>query len=123
MTENGLHYTRRFMNRFIGKPTTDAFHEFSQKLQNLNITHVEHSLIIPIILSLPFDKISDNESLHIIKYCYMYALYIQMCTTRTEDEAKDIFNAVIQVRRQVFKGFRLSIDLSLLGDRSNSFSE
>jgi len=101
MTENGLHYTRRFMNRFIGKQTTDAFHEFSQKLQNLNITHVEHSLIIPIILSLSFDKISDSESLHIIKYCYMYALYIQMCTTRTEDEAKDVFNAVIQVIDQI----------------------
>ena len=102
MTENGLHYTRRFMNRFIGKQTSDAFHEFSQKLQSLNITHVEHSLIMVIILSLPFEKIVDSESLHIIKYCYMYALYIQMCTTRTEDEAKDTFNAVIQVGRQVF---------------------
>ena len=105
MTENGLHYTRRFMNQFIGKKTTDAFHEFSQQLHGLNITHVEHSLMIPIVLSLPFDRIIDSESLHVIKYCYMYALYIQMCTTRTEDVAKDTFNAVVQVSQTMQTNF------------------
>lgn len=97
MTDNGLHYTRYFMNQFIGKKTTEAMHEFCQRLHALNITHVEHSLIIPIILCLPDKQIVDAESVRIIKYCYMYALYIQMSTTRTEEEAKSIFDRVMQV--------------------------
>lgn len=87
------------MNRFIGKQTTDALHEVSQCLQALNLTHVEHSLIIPIVLCLPDEQLVDGESVHIIKYCYMYALYIQLCTTRTEDEAKVVFQNILQVER------------------------
>ncbi len=97
MTINGLHYSRFFMSQFIGKKTTDALHEFSQRLHNLNITQVEHSLIIPIVLCLPDEQLRDSESVHIIKYCYMYALYIQLCTTRTEEEAKSVFNNILQV--------------------------
>jgi hypothetical protein len=99
MTINGLHYSRFFMNQFIGKKTTDALHEFSQRLHSLNITQVEHSLIIPIILCLPDEQLIDSESVHIIKYCYMYALYIQLCTTRTEGEAKSVFDHILQVNR------------------------
>lgn len=95
---NGLHYGRYFMNKFIGKKTTDCLHEFSQRLQSLNLTHVEHSLIIPIVLCLPDEQLVDSESVHIIKYCYMYALYIQLCTTRTEDEAKTVFDNILQVK-------------------------
>jgi hypothetical protein len=97
MTDNGLHYTRRFMNQFIGKETTDAFHEFSQRLHALNITHFEHSLIIPIVLCLPDEKLLEWENVHTIKYCYMYALYIQMCSTRTEVQAKSVFTELISV--------------------------
>jgi hypothetical protein len=85
------------MIQFIGKKTTDALHEFSQRLHLLKITQVEHSLIIPIVLCLPDEQLIDSESVHIIKYCYMYALYIQLCTTRTEDEAKTIFDNILQV--------------------------
>jgi hypothetical protein len=97
MTTNGLHYSRFFMNQFIGKKTTDFLHEFSERLHSLNITQVEHSLIIPIILCLPDEQLTDSESVHIIKYCYMYALYIQLCTTRTEDKAKSVFDHILQV--------------------------
>ncbi|CAF1042318.1 unnamed protein product [Adineta steineri] len=97
MTINGLHYTRFFMSQFIGKKTTDALHECSQRLHSLNITQIEHSLIIPIVLCLPDKNLIDPESVHIIKYCYMYALYIQLCTTRTEDEAKSIFDQILQI--------------------------
>ncbi|CAF1111604.1 unnamed protein product [Rotaria sordida] len=101
MTATGLHYTRYFMNQIIGKKTTDALHEFSACLHELNITQVEHSLIIPIILCLPDEQLIDCESVHIIKYCYMYALYIQLCTTRTEDEAKLVFENILQITKSI----------------------
>ncbi|CAF1232607.1 unnamed protein product, partial [Adineta ricciae] len=97
MTINGFQYSRHFMNQIIGKKTTDALHEFSAKLHTLNITQVEHSLIIPIILGLADEKIVDSESVYFIKYCFMYALYIQLCTTRTEDEAKFVFEQILQL--------------------------
>jgi hypothetical protein len=97
MTPNGLQYTRFFMSKFIGKPTTDALHEFSQRLHSLNITHVEHSLIFPIVLCQPDQQLTDPENVHVIKHCYMYALYIQLCSTRTEDEANILFNNILEV--------------------------
>ena len=100
MTINGLHYTRYFMSQFIGNKTTDALHEFSARLHHLNITQVEHSLIIPIILCLPDEQLIDSDSVHTVKYCYMYALYIQLCTTRTEDQAKTVFDNILQVCRK-----------------------
>lgn len=97
MTVNGLQYTRRLMTQLIGKKTTDALHEFCAALHALNITQVEHSLIIPIILCLPDKHSADSQKLHTLKYCYMYALYIQLCTTRTESEAKIVFENILQV--------------------------
>lgn len=97
MTSTGLQYSRSFMNNFIGKKTTDYLHEFCQQLHALNLTQVEHSLIIPIILCLPDEKLVESESVHIIKYCYMYAFYIQLCATRTEEEAKILFENILKI--------------------------
>ena len=97
MTINGLQYSRIFMSQIIGSQTTDYLHEFCQRLQGLNLTQVEHSLMIPIILCLPDEAIVDAEHVHIIKYCYMYALYIQLCATKTEEEAKIMFENILQV--------------------------
>jgi hypothetical protein len=97
MTTNGLQYTRHFMSKFIGKITTDALHQFSESLHALNITQIEHSLIIPIVICQPDQKLIDPETVHVIKHCYMYALYIQLCSTRTEDEAKILFNNILEV--------------------------
>ncbi|CAF4078086.1 unnamed protein product [Rotaria magnacalcarata] len=101
ITTNGLHLNRYFMTQLIGKETTDALHKFSERLHQLNLTHVEHSLIIPIVLCLPDENLIDAESVHIIKYCYMYALYIQLCSTRTEDEAKTVFDQILQITNSI----------------------
>ena len=98
MVPNGLQYTRFFMSKVIGKTTTNALHEFSERLHSLKITPVEHSLMIPIIICQPDSQLKDSESVHIIKHCYMYALYIQLCTTRTEDEAKLLFDRILEAR-------------------------
>ena len=98
MTPNGLQYSRHFMNKFIGKPTTDALHEFSERLHALNISQIEHSLLIPIVICQPDSLLIEEETIHVIKHCYMYALYIQLCTTRTEDQAKDLFNKILEVK-------------------------
>lgn len=97
MTITGLQYTRYFMNRFIGKATTDALHEYARALQALNISQIEHSLIIPIVLCRFDQQFIEPDTVQTIKQCYMYALYIQLSTTRTEDEAKAFFGQILQV--------------------------
>jgi hypothetical protein len=41
----------------------------------------------------------DQETIRNIQYCYLYALYIQMLTTRTPRQAKAVFRSLLQVRR------------------------
>ena len=101
MTINGLQYTRYFMNRFIGTATTDALHDYARGLQALNISQIEHSLIIPIVLCRFDQEFIEPDTVHTIKQCYMYALYIQLSTTRTEDEAKVFFGQILQVGSDV----------------------
>ncbi|CAF4950911.1 unnamed protein product [Rotaria sp. Silwood1] len=97
MTPNGLQYTRYFMNKFIGKTTTDALHEFSKRLHALHVTQVEHSLIMTLVICQPDQQLKDQENIQIIKHCYMYALYIQLCSTRAENEAKTLFDNIIEI--------------------------
>lgn len=85
------------MNQMIGKLTTDVLHEFSKRLHDLAITQVEHSLIITLVLCQPDPHLRDQESIHVINHCYMYALYIQLCSTRSEKEAKMLFDNILEV--------------------------
>ena len=122
MTVNGLQYTRYFMSKFIGKATTDALHDYSGALQALNISQIEHSLIIPIVLCRADPHFIEPDTVNTIKQCYMYALYIQLSTTRTEDEAKIFFDQILQVGSQVLGEMDsscLCVFLRFLDDRTD----
>ena len=41
----------------------------------------------------------DQEMVRCIQCCYLYALYIQMLTTRTQTQAKALFRNLLQVNR------------------------
>ena len=41
--------------------------------------------------------LNDQETVHHIQYCYLYALYTQMLTTRTQIEARTVFRNLLQV--------------------------
>lgn len=101
LTTDGLQYTRFFMNKFIGKTMTDALHEFSQRLHELKITQIEHSLIIPIVLCRTDTEFVEVETVRVIRQSYLYALYVQMSATRTEDETKYYFENILQVREAI----------------------
>lgn len=112
MTPNGFQYTRKFMNKFIGKLTTDAIHNLCEQLHTLDITQTEHCLMIPVVICQSDPQFLDSESVHVVKHCYMYALYIQLCSTRTEDQAKVLFNQIIEVniklsRKTIYHFFSL----------------
>ncbi|CAF1126527.1 unnamed protein product [Rotaria magnacalcarata] len=97
MTPDGLQYTRYFMNQLIGNTTTDALHDFAKSLHALNITQVEHSLIMALVMCQPDQQLKDQESIHVINHCYMYALYVQLCSTRAENKAKILFDNILEI--------------------------
>ncbi|CAF3489199.1 unnamed protein product [Rotaria socialis] len=97
MTPDGLQYTRYFMNQLIGKTTTDALHDFAKSLHALNITQVEHSLIMALVMCQPDQQLEDQESIHVVNHCYMYALYVQLCSTRAENKAKILFDNILEI--------------------------
>lgn len=43
------------------------------------------------------ETLQDQETVRNIQYGYLYALYIQMLTTRTQSQAKTIFRSLHQV--------------------------
>jgi hypothetical protein len=42
----------------------------------------------------------DHDTVRCIQCCYLYALYIQMLTTRTQTQSKALFRNLLQVRRK-----------------------
>lgn len=50
-----------------------------------------------ILLILIDVTLNDQETVRCIQSCYLYALYIQMLTTRTQSQAKTIFRNLLHV--------------------------
>jgi hypothetical protein len=49
------------------------------------------------------ESFNDQETVRNIQCCYLYALYIQMLTTRTQSQAKTIFRNLLQVQKQQYQ--------------------
>ncbi|CAF1057702.1 unnamed protein product [Rotaria sordida] len=94
---NGLQYTRQWMNRIIGEEIVEAMFELARKYNELNLTQEEYALIFPVIICAEDTTLNDQETVHQIRCCYLYALYTQMLTTRTQFEAKTVFHNLLQI--------------------------
>ncbi|CAF3593609.1 unnamed protein product, partial [Rotaria sp. Silwood2] len=97
MLQNGLQYTRQWMNKIIGEEMVEIMFEFAKKFNELNLTQEEYALIFPIVICIKDKTINDQETVHHIQCCYLYALYTQMLATRTQLEAKTIFRNLLQI--------------------------
>ncbi|CAF1006532.1 unnamed protein product [Rotaria magnacalcarata] len=97
MLPNGLQYTRRWMNKIIGEEMVQTMFEFANKFNSLRLTHEEHALIFPVVICVKDDSLHNQEIVRSIQYFYLYALYIQMLTTRTQTQAKIIFRSLLQI--------------------------
>ncbi|CAF3395440.1 unnamed protein product [Rotaria sp. Silwood1] len=97
MLPNGLQYTRQWMNKIIGEEMVQTMFDFANKFNALRLTHEEHALIFPVVICLKDETLHDQETVRNIQCFYLYALYIQMLTTRTQPEAKLIFRSLLQI--------------------------
>ncbi|CAF1201426.1 unnamed protein product [Adineta steineri] len=97
MLPNGLQYTRQWMNTIIGEEMVQTMFQFANKYNELNLTHEEHALIFPAVICVKDETLQDQETIRNIQYCYLYALYIQMLTTRTQSQSKAVFRSLLQI--------------------------
>ncbi|CAF2123009.1 unnamed protein product [Rotaria magnacalcarata] len=97
MLPNGLQYTRQWMNHIMGEKMVETMFEFARKFNELNLTQEEYALIFPIVICVKDKNLNDQETVHHIQCCYLYSLYTQMLTTRTQLEAKTVFRNLLQI--------------------------
>lgn len=119
MLPNGLQYTREWMNKIIGDEMVRTMFQFADKYNELQLTHEEHALVFPVVICVKGacacapagillcshvrhclaadETLQDQETIRSIQYCYLYALYIQMLTTRAQSQAKAIFRSFLKV--------------------------
>ena len=97
MLPNGLQYTRPWMIKIMGEEMVETMFEFAKEFNALNLTQEEYALIFPVIICTTDETLNNQERVRHIQYCYLYALYTQMLTTRTQLEAKTVFRNLLQV--------------------------
>ncbi|UJR36452.1 hypothetical protein I4U23_029175 [Adineta vaga] len=97
MLPNGLQYTREWMNKIIGEEMVQTMFQFANKYNELQLTHEEHALIFPVVICVKDETLQDQDTIRCIQCCYLYALYIQMLTTRTQSQAKTVFRNLLQI--------------------------
>ncbi|CAF1161154.1 unnamed protein product [Adineta ricciae] len=97
MLPNGLQYTRQWMIKIIGEDMVEAMFTFAKKFNALNLTQEEYALVFPVIICTKDETLDDQEAVRHIQCCYLYALYTQMLTTRTQSEARAVFRSLLQL--------------------------
>ncbi|CAF1423746.1 unnamed protein product [Adineta steineri] len=97
MLPNGLQYTRKWMNKIIGEDMVEIMFEFAQKFNALKLTQEEYALIFPVVICMKDETLYDQETIRHILYCYLYTLYTQMLTTRSQSGARTVFRSLLQI--------------------------
>ncbi|CAF3437133.1 unnamed protein product [Rotaria socialis] len=97
LSPDGFQYTRRWMNTLYGVEMVDAMFKFSQCFRNLNLTESEYCLIIPLQMCHTDSTMKDQDIPRMLRACYLYSLYQELCQNRGEHEGKIICSKVLQV--------------------------
>ncbi len=114
---DGFQYTRRWMNKMHGTKLADEIFDFCQRLRELDISESEFSIILPLHMCyhgkycfvfvyyridfavLLLDPNAENEEIiQMLRSCYLYALYVELCQNRGEIEGKRMCSKILQVR-------------------------
>lgn len=94
---NRLQYTRQWMLKILGKELVETIFEFAERFHQLNLTSEEYALIFPVIICRQDMTLNDQEAVSNIRSCYLYALYAQLLTTRTQSEAETVLKSLLQI--------------------------
>jgi hypothetical protein len=97
ISPDGTQFTRYWMNIFHGIDMTDAMFEFSQHFRELNLNETELSLVLPLQMCYSDSTMKDNEVPQMLRACYLYTLYDELCRNHGEYEGKKMCSQILQV--------------------------
>lgn len=97
VSSDGVCFTRYCMRSFLGNDFTDAIFTFCQYLHDLHLTDIEMSLILPIQICRPDLNTKDSEIPSMLRACYIYTLYEELCRNRGEHEGITLCRRILQI--------------------------
>ncbi|CAF4435675.1 unnamed protein product, partial [Adineta steineri] len=80
----------------MGTKLSDDIFDFCQRFHNLNLSDTEFSLVLPLHMCYN-DSNVDDETRQMLRSCYLYALYMELCQNRGEIEGKIMCSKILQV--------------------------
>ncbi|UJR26525.1 hypothetical protein I4U23_007848 [Adineta vaga] len=101
VSSDGFQFSRQWMNLFYGIEMTDAIFEFSQCLHELHLEETELALIIPLQMLHSDSSMQNEEILRMLRACYLYALYEELCHNRGEIEGRIVCSKILQILDQL----------------------
>ncbi|CAF0895411.1 unnamed protein product [Adineta steineri] len=93
---DGFQYSRFWMDKFNGTKLSDDIFDFCQRFHDLNLSDTEFSLVLPLHMCYN-DSNVDDETRQMLRSCYFYALYMELCQNRGEIEGKRMCSKILQV--------------------------
>ncbi|UJR22545.1 hypothetical protein I4U23_025594 [Adineta vaga] len=100
---DGFQYTRFRMNHFNGIEVSNAMFNFAHCFRELHLTDSEFSLVFPLHFCSVDPTIENKEELQMIRSCYLYAFYTELCQNRGEFEGKKLCSKTLQVLEQLLQ--------------------
>jgi len=97
VSPDGTQFTRRWMNIFHGIEMTNVMFNFSQRFRELNLNETEIALILPLQMCYSDSNMKTNEIQQMLRACYLYTLYEELCQNHGEHEGKIICSKILQV--------------------------
>ncbi|CAF2522868.1 unnamed protein product [Rotaria sp. Silwood2] len=101
ISSDGFQYTRHWMDIVYGVEMADAMFKFSRCFHNLNLTEAEISLVMPLQICHTDLTIEDEEIQQMLRACYLYALYQELCENRGAQEGRILCSKILQVLDQL----------------------
>lgn len=97
LAPDGLQMTRRWMDSFHGQTLTDAIFEFSRRFRDLNLSESEFALVLPFQMCYSDPSMEEPDRPRMLRACYLYALYSELCHQRGENEGKAMCGKILRV--------------------------
>lgn len=97
VSADGICFSRYCMKTFLGDDFTDAIFKFCRYLHDLHLTDIEMSLILPMQICRPDATTKDSEIPSMLRACYLYTLYEELCQNHGEHEGTMLCRRILQI--------------------------
>ncbi|CAF4476051.1 unnamed protein product, partial [Rotaria sp. Silwood2] len=97
LAPNGFQCTRYWMCQLHGDELADSMFKFCQRFRSLHLNEREFSLTLPLHMCSYDSTMEDKHIPQMLRSCYVYALYTELCHNRGRIDGKGMLHKVMKV--------------------------